>query len=139
MELNQVIDFIKTASPDDIAVIKGEVKHRGGKVRPDVLQMCTDDVGRLLKALPHVTTKYKGYRYDMTAVCYVRHIKELVNMILQNYQVKPDERGYPVWTHANTIPEVRASEYQDVFRALTDTVLRLMEEHHAVYNQEDSI
>lgn len=132
MELNDVIHFIQSASDEDKSIIKSALKSRTEYAA--VNDLCADDIYALCAALPRTDTAYKGFRYDMTAMTYVRHVTELTNVITHNFQVHHNNRAYRSWMHNSHVPPTRENQYKQVFHAITSVILSMLDLSETQYH-----
>ena len=133
MTAKDVLNFIDTASPQDLEVINHAIKNIARPRRISKSAVIKEDIIKLSKVLPRTTTEYKGRKYNMTCASYIRSLRDLADVVLHSYAVHYSTRGYPVWSAHDSIPETDADDYRNVFHVLSETLLDLMDKYDSYY------
>ena len=134
MNINDVLSFIQTATPEELSEIKTSL--RAQPILPTINTVCNDDILKLLEVFPRTTSKYKGYKYDITAVTLVRYVKDLTNCITANYILRHNNQGYKVWASDDKVNLSKVEYYRDTFHKITSFVTTLMTESGRCYNDD---
>ena len=133
MNVDEVIKFIQDADEDTDSLLVGILKQKQKKPRVMISHVIKEDSYRLAQVLPRTTTEYNGKRFAMTCAHYIQELRDLTDLILHSYALKPSDRGYPVWTSHESLREDRVDDYRIVFHELSNTVLELMEQYGTKY------
>ena len=138
MNTEAILEYLKTADSDELAVISYAIKHRDQPERVKKTQLIRDDITRLSAALPRATTEHKTHKYEKTCAYFIRAIKDLTDVCLHSYAVHYSGRGYPVWATNETVSADRADAYAEVFHSFVDVLLDNLNKYGTTYNTQDS-
>ncbi len=133
MNVDEIIKFIETSDEETDSLLASALKQKKKKPRIMVSHVIKEDSYRLAQALPKTTTEFNGKRFAMTCARYIRELRDLNDVILHSYALKPSDRGYPVWTSHESLKEDKTEDYKLVFHELTNTVLDLMNQYGTKY------
>lgn len=133
MTEEDVLNYIDQADPEELQTISNAIKAKGYRPRLIIDRVIRDDIKALAQALPKRSSEYMGKQYACTTAYFIGILKDLTNVVLQNYTIRKSERGYPMWFGHESILEKNADDYKAVFHELANTLLDLMEEYGASY------